>query len=436
MVCGVNQVNKCDGSKGVISMRIFRHLSRLPRDRQANVAPIFALAVIPIISLIGASVDYSRGNAAKASMQAALDSTGLMLSKEASSLTSTQLTQKANAYFNAQFHWPEAHNIQVTPKLVTLGSGKMQLDVSGAALVDSTFTRVFGLSQIPISTSSQVIWGFRKLELALALDNTGSMAQSGKIQALKTAANNLLNTLQAASKSPGDIKVAIVPFDTTVRISTSYKNQNWFDWATLDCNGSQSGSGCGSQPQNNWDGCIIDRNQPYDVQDNSPTTSSTRYPAYDCGNLTSSMPLSSDWTALHAKVNAMQASGATNVTIGLEWAWHSLTPNTPFTEAGTANSDLDKVIVALTDGENTKNRWWGDGVHSDSRIDARTSLACTNIKAAGIKLYTIRVIEGNATLLRDCATNPSMYYDVQQASQLDSVFRTIAEKLANLRLSK
>jgi hypothetical protein len=29
-----------------------------------------------------------------------------------------------------------------------------------------------------------------------------------------------------------------------------------------------------------------------------------------------------------------------------------------------------------------------------------------------------------------------MYYDVQQASQLDAVFKSIAEKLANLRLSK
>jgi hypothetical protein len=132
----------------------------------------------------------------------------------------------------------------------------------------------------------------------------------------------------------------------------------------------------------------------------------------------------------------MQASGATNVTIGLVWAWHSLTPNTPYTEGASPVSDLDKVIVVLTDGENTKNRWWGNGYDHDARIDGRTSLACTNIKAAGVKIYTIRVIEGNAALLQQCATNPSMYYDVQQASQLDAVFKSIAEKLANLRLSK
>jgi Flp pilus assembly protein TadG len=417
-------------------MQIFRLVTRLIHDRRANVLPIFALSVIPIFSLIGASVDYSRGNSAKAAMQAALDSTSLMLSKEAAGLSQAQLTEKANAYFNAQFSWPEAHNVTVTPILTTLASGALQLDVAGSAMVDSTFTRVFGNTQIRISTEAQVVWGFRKLELALALDNTGSMASSGKIQALKIAAHNLLTTLQAAARNPGDIKVSIVPFDTTVRLPTSYKNETWFDWSTLDCNGSSWGTGCNGQPQNYWEGCVIDRNQPYDVQDTAPTSASTRYPAYDCASLVPMIPLSSDWTALHNKITSMQASGATNVTIGLAWAWHSLTATAPLNEGASPNTDLEKVIVALTDGENTKNRWWGNGYQHDSRIDDRTRLACTNIKAAGIKIYTIRVIEGNANLLRECATMPSMYYDVQEASQLNAVFTSIAEKLANLRLSK
>ena len=73
---------------------------------------------------------------------------------------------------------------------------------------------------------------------------------------------------------------------------------------------------------------------------------------------------------------------------------------------------------------------------SQSAIDTRTALACTNIKAANIKLYTIRVIDGNASLLQSCATNPNMYYDVQQASQLNTVFSAIAQNLANLRIAK
>jgi hypothetical protein len=46
------------------------------------------------------------------------------------------------------------------------------------------------------------------------------------------------------------------------------------------------------------------------------------------------------------------------------------------------------------------------------------------------------VINGNGTLLKNCASNPSMYFDVQQASQLNGVFTSIAQNLANLRIAK
>ena len=128
----------------------------------------------------------------------------------------------------------------------------------------------------------------------------------------------------------------------------------------------------------------------------------------------------------------MKASGNTNVTIGLEWAWHSLTSNLPLPEGSDPAPDKDKVIVLLTDGTNTQNRW----TSSESSIDARTSAACTNVKAANIKVYTVRVIDGNASLLKGCATNPNMYYEVQQASQLNNVFSSIAQNLANLRIAR
>jgi hypothetical protein len=69
-------------------------------------------------------------------------------------------------------------------------------------------------------------------------------------------------------------------------------------------------------------------------------------------------------------------------------------------------------------------------------IDDRMELACTNIKNAGIKIYTVRLIAGNADLLRDCATSPSMYYDVQSASQLSGVFNSIGAEIASLHLAK
>ena len=146
---------------------------------------------------------------------------------------------------------------------------------------------------------------------------------------------------------------------------------------------------------------------------------------------TAMMPLSTDWTALNAKIDAMTLVGYTNVTIGLQMAWQTLSPVAPF-NAPSPSPDVDKVIILLTDGDNTQNRWSSIG----SVIDARTQKACDNAKADNIKIYTVRVIEGNAALLQNCATSPDMYYDVDQASQLNGVFSAIAQKLATLRVAK
>ncbi len=85
----------------------------------------FALATIPMIAFVGAAVDYSRGNSAKAAMQSAVDATALILSKEAQKLTTEQLNQKADEIFKAQFHRPDVTNLVVTPHFVDSGTGSI-----------------------------------------------------------------------------------------------------------------------------------------------------------------------------------------------------------------------------------------------------------------------------------------------------------------------
>jgi Flp pilus assembly protein TadG len=78
--------------------------NRLQAFRSAeggNVMLTFALALVPIMGLVGSAIDYSRANAAKAAMQSAIDATALMLSKDAATLTKTDFNSKASSYFNA-----------------------------------------------------------------------------------------------------------------------------------------------------------------------------------------------------------------------------------------------------------------------------------------------------------------------------------------------
>lgn len=405
---------------------------------RGNVMIIFALATIPVIGGVGAAVDYSRANSAKSALQAAVNSAALILSKDAQSLTAAQLSTKADAIVKANLNRLGLSNVLVTPTFTTTAAGSFQLTLVASAKLPTTLAAMF-TDSMTIGADAQVVWGMKRLELALALDNTGSMSSSGKMTQLKAAAKNLISTLKTAAKKPGDVKIAIIPFDTTVNLGTSYKDNDWFDIDSLDCNGWSSGSGCNSSNwKNYWEGCVRDRAYPYDVQDDAPTTSNAKFPVHDCGSLAKLLPLTNDWTALNSKIDEMQPNGMTNVTIGLVWAWHALTGGIPLSEASAPKEDLDKVIILLTDGDNTKS-WKNQNntkVTNSNSIDARTKLACKNIKAANIKLYTIRVIDGNATLLKECATNPSMYFDVKNSSQLSGVFSVIAQNLANLRLAK
>ncbi len=422
-------------------------LARFFQNNDGGVAPFLALAIIPLMGFTGAAIDYSRASAARTAMQSALDATGLTLSKTAQGQSTAQIQGQAQQVFNALFIRPEVQDVSVTTEFGSPQQGNFVLKVTGSGSINTLFSKVLGNSQISFSAKSEVLWGIKKLNLAMALDNTGSMSSNGKMTALKTAAHNLINTLKDAEKTPGDIKVSIVPFAVDVNAGTGNVDASWIDWTDWDAaNGNcskssyHSKSSCNNNggiwtPKNHnvWNGCVNDRDQNNDVL-NTPTGSgaSTKYRAHQASNCPASMiALSSTWADMHSKIDEMTPAGNTNVTIGLQMAWQTLSNNAPFSAPAPA-TDLDKVIILLTDGENTQNRW----TSSTSSIDTRTQKACDNAKAANVRIYAVRVINGDAELLKNCATNPNMYYDVDSASELNGVFSSIAQNLANLRIAK
>ncbi len=54
--------------------------------------------------------------------------------------------------------------------------GSFSLKMTGTTTVNTVFWRVLGTDHVDITATGEVLWGIKKLNLALALDNTGSMA--------------------------------------------------------------------------------------------------------------------------------------------------------------------------------------------------------------------------------------------------------------------
>ena len=222
--------------------RLCRLLRRFRRERKGNVAITFALATLPIIGFIGAAVDFGHANAVKVAMQSALDSTALMLAKDVSNLSSNELNSKALNYFNALFNRPEATNINITATYSTTGHSTIL--VNGTADVPTTFMDILGYKDITVGASSTTTWGTSQLRVALVLDNTGSMADDGKIGALQNASKSLLTILHDAAQTDGNVEVAIVPFANGVNVGTGNAGATWLDW-TYYSNSGGGGGGYG-----------------------------------------------------------------------------------------------------------------------------------------------------------------------------------------------
>jgi Flp pilus assembly protein TadG len=425
-------------------------------DQSASVVPLLAVAAIPVVGLIGASVDYSRAAAVQTAMQAAVDSTSLALAKNAASQTANQLTASAQAYFNAVFTRSDASAPNVTVSYSTTGGS--QVVVNASSSVNTMFMGVMGFRTLPVSASSTSTWGNNRLRVALVLDNTGSMSEgtpTSKISALKTATHNLLTQLQAAASNDGDVYVSIVPFAKDVNVGSSNSNADWIDWTDWDQqNGSCSNSNYhhyGSCTNNNgtwtptahssWNGCVEDRDQNYDTMNTSPSAGAL-FPAEQWSNCPAAlMAQSYDWTALGNKVDAMVAAGNTNQAIGLAWGWQSLTSGSPLSApAKDPNYLYQDIIIILSDGINTQDRWYSNA----TSIDNRQRTLCDNIKNAGVTIYAIQVNTSNdptSSVLQYCAgtratvADASKFYLLTTPNQIITTFNQIGTGLSKLRIS-
>lgn len=181
-------------------------------------------------------------------------------------------------------------------------------------------------------------------------------------------------------------------------------------------------------------------------------------PNYGC-KLQPVVRLTTDVASVKAGIAAMTPTGDTYTNIGLMWGWHTLSPLAPFADGVAYSQPVTKIVVLMTDGENAAynnnsgnaSLYSGGGYIHQGRfgvtsgtalerraaLDARMAAVCTNLKATGIILYTIRVEVTSTTAgpLQACATDAGKFFDVKVASDLNATFDAIADSLLNLRIA-
>jgi Flp pilus assembly protein TadG len=400
-----------------------------------NTAIIFALGALPVMLAAGAAVDYSRGSQAKATLQAAVDSAALGAMSDKALVADLMLGKGQNLLKQRVEEYMRANG--VSDVLTSLPEITVKFDlqsknvvVSVVGQLDTAIMKLGGITAMDIGATAEIGVGINALEVALVLDNTGSMAGQ-KIDALKVAASDMVNEVLGSDKNAAYLAIGVVPFSEYVNVGVGTQTGGWLDTKTYPTG-------------TNWAGCVGSRPSPQDerIQMNS-YDKYTPVGGVNC--VTALLNLTNDRNAIDSKIGAMKAGGRTYIPAGLLWGWNMLNSEKPLVDAKDPK-ELEKlggqkVIVLMTDGANTVSTL-GTPLHNGSdraKADALTAILCNNVKADNIKIFTVAFQVDDAAakaMLEACASEPDMAFDATNSASLKAAFLNIGQQLATLHLAR
>ena len=239
-------------------IQYFISLRSFAKNKNGAIAIIFALAAIPIILSIGAAIDFARVYVAKAQLGEALDKAALAVAVSTNK-TDAEIQDIFTGYFEANFT-ADRIAIAATP---ILARTQNQVTITATAKIETLFLRISPIgdfSEIEITGTSTVNIERTGLEVAMVLDNTGSMrlGNPARIDSLRVAATELVNILFGNEENPDRLRVALVPFVATVNIGQG--NNQFVRFPDPD-------NIYPPTVDDAWKGCVEARPAPNDVRD-------------------------------------------------------------------------------------------------------------------------------------------------------------------------
>lgn len=251
----------------------------LRKNQRGNVAMLFGLLLLPLIGIVGISVDTARAYSVKMRLQEAIDSAALAGAKN---FSAPQRDRLITDYFEA--NWRGGLMDTGTPTLkFTADTSQRSVTIEASVDMPTIFMRLFGQPSVTVGTLTSSVSGQTYLEVAVALDNTVSMRQlvngARRIDLMKQAATTFVNTLYTVNgvveNSVDGMWVSIIPFTSVVNVGSQHTNF----LAPGSTNGLVWDYPMNTTTQNSWRGCVFERSfyvegsyAGNDMTDASPAT--------------------------------------------------------------------------------------------------------------------------------------------------------------------
>jgi len=296
------------------------------------------------------------------------------------------------------------------------------------------FARVLGVNEAELTAQATAAFEPRKVELAMVLDNSGSMDMfGGSMQYLIDAANQLLDMMFQGDSTLDESRISIVTFRALIHLGTEHAG-----WLS------------GAAPAG-WNGCFLARFEPAGGEDYRLTDNPPADAAFDPAPNTSTsnnncsvkMAATEDQRAvLDAAMNALGAQYQTDMHEAMAWAWRALSPRWRGVWSDPAfpkdyDDEWHKIAIIVTDGWSSP--WMAP--YNESEHDQILPNVCEDMKAEGIEIYVLWMNKNNNAKVaakpdyEQCASDGDQYFaDAQSEADVDAAFSEIARRILEPRL--
>lgn len=291
MCCGDLAVRSAllNGQRMVLDEELFSR-------EDGNFGLMSGILVPVLFGAAALAVDYTTLSNARADLQNHVDAAVLAVSNRTNE--GDEKTEIYKDFLEAELSANENYTLVTQSLKQVNGVDFLRTDATATVKVPLVFLGKFMPNTVSVAAST--VLSTLNIEIAIALDNTGSMG-SGGIQALKDASHALIDTLEEIDTSSGQtLKVGLVPFVTSVNVKGEGFKSNWIDekgeslyngWTFLtdgqrstrkSKGGNDKDFGSNGYPhhfnlfdwtETTWKGCVEARPAPYNTDLTAPNSS-------------------------------------------------------------------------------------------------------------------------------------------------------------------
>lgn len=460
-----------------------RHVDQFAREESGVMVALSMFIILMILMVGGIGVDTMRFEMERTRLQNTIDR---------AVLAAADLDQTLTAKAVVEDYFVKAGITDVVPTVTPLsGIGYKTVSASATRKIDTQFMRMAGVEEMSVPAKSTAEERIPNVEISLVLDISGSMNSNSRMTNLKAAAKEFVDAV-IKPDTIDRVSVNIVPYSEHVNVGFDIfdllnvqQKHNYsycieFDDTDFGDPAISSTTLYQQMQHFQWNTYSIETG----YQQNTRTD--TVCPRYDYESVTA---MSQNAVALKAKIESLKPRAGTSIFLGMKWGAYLLDPSFQTVNAALkvrgktdgkfinrpaayTDSKTLKTIVVMSDGENDKSMRINGSVYANSshyvhwdnynfnyyleryvnsryrsswywqRYDKATGNSlmqtiCTAAKNKGMIIWAIgfEVTTDGDTQLRNCASSPSHFFDVN-GIQITSAFQSIARQINQLKLTQ